>query len=149
MPVELRIEGAQDLERVSRRLKQLGDKELKNELSRGINRAVKPMKDEVKAAALRDLPKRGGLNKFVAKLSWKTKTKTSGQSVGVTIVADKSGHDLKAIDRGRVRHPVFGNRRAWVLQQVKAGFFSNTVRGHADRIRRELLALVADIERRL
>jgi hypothetical protein len=41
------------------------------------------------------------------------------------------GHDIKSIDDGRVRHPVFarrGRRASWVQQRVAQGFFSRSAR---------------------
>jgi hypothetical protein len=79
---------------------------------------------------------RGGKNPSV-RLTGKRKSKTGKQS------------DLAAIDKGRVRHPVFGNRKVWVVQQVRPGFFSRPTDAAAERVRHEVFAVIDDIDRRL
>lgn len=149
MPADLRIEGTEQLERVARRLKDLGDGELRKELYRAIQRATKPLKAKAKDAALRDLPQRGGLNKWVASSKFSTRTRGGGRNPGVKIVAKKGTHDLRALDRGRLRHPVYGNRRVWVNQSVKPGWFSKSMEDGAPDVRRELLGVLEDVARQV
>lgn len=42
--------------------------------------------------------------------------------------------DLRSINAGKVRHPVYGNRRKWVLQSVPAGFWDDAMTGKRDDI---------------
>jgi hypothetical protein len=147
MPVEVRIEGGEALERVARRLKAAGDKGLRKKLLAGIRRATRPLHKDIKAAAMRELPARGGLNRFVASTKFSTKVRTSGRNVGVRIVAVKVGHDIRAIDRGRVRHPVWGNRRRWVNQRVRPGFFTKTIEASAPRVRAEVRDVMNEVTR--
>lgn len=149
MPVELSVEGSHDLERVARRLKRAAAGELRKELYRGINRAVKPMKQAAKDAADRELPQRGGLNKFVASSKFGTRTRGFGRSPGVSITAKKSGHDLRSLDRGRLRHPLFGNRRFWYQQPVRAGWWTQTLNDEAPLVRRELIRVLDDVAARI
>lgn len=149
MEANVRIEGADQLERVGRQLKELGDKDLRKELFRGFNRATKPLKIAVRTSAELRLPKRGGLNRFVAASRLSTRTRVSGKNVGVRIVAAKRGSDVEAIDRGRLRHPVFGNRRVWVTQQITPGWFTVPLVAGERTVQRELLQVIDDIERGL
>jgi hypothetical protein len=146
----VRVTGADDLERLGRQLKDIGDKELRRDLLRGIQRATRPLKDDIKDSARRNLPRRGGLNEWVAnqgKVS--TRTSTAGRNVGVRVVADKKGSDLAAINRGRLRHPVFGNRKVWVTQLVPPGWFDQGTEDGAVRTQRELVEVFDDIAERL
>lgn len=149
MPVDLRVEGADQLTKLAADLKAVGAKELRRDLLRGIQQATKELKDAAKKAALDNLPKRGGLNEFVASAKFATRVRTSGRSPGVSIVASKSGHDLAAMDRGRLRHPVYGNRRLWVTQTITPGWFTDAMRDAAQPVRAELLNVLDDIAGRL
>lgn len=143
MPADLRIEGGADLERVARRLKDTGNKELRKELLRGIRQATKPLKAKVQGAARRDLPQRGGLAALIGKANVGTSTRLSGNNIGVRMTGRN-----KAIDEGTVRHPVFG-RGAWVAQKVTPGFFTETIEGEADAIRREVVDVLEDVAKKI
>ena len=148
MPVEVSIRGSHQLEDIGRRLKEAGDKELRRDLLRGINRALKPAKAAVKAAALRDLPQGGGLNRVIGTSRIGSRTRTGGRNPAVFLTGKKSGHDLRSIDRGRIRHPTFGHR-PWVNQSVKPGWWSETLAGQVPTIRREVIDVMDDVARRL
>lgn len=147
--MSLRVTGANQLAEVGARLKESGDKGLRKELLRGINRSLKPAKAKVKEAARRDLPRGGGLNVFVASARIGSRTRVAGRNPAVFLTGRKSGHDLRAIDRGRVRHPVFGNREVWVNQEVKPGWWSQTLAGEVPAIRRGVIDTLDDVARRL
>lgn len=150
MPVDVRIagDGADKLEVLSRRLKAAGDSELRRELYRGLNRATKPLKEAAKRAARQDLPRRGGLNELVASARFSTRTRGGGRTPGVSLTASKAGTDLRWIDRGKLRHPVFG-RSTWVNQTVPAGWFTKTLEAEGPAVRKELVTVLDDIARRL
>jgi hypothetical protein len=147
MPVEVKVEGADALGRLARRLKEDGNKELRKKLMAGIQRATRPLREEIKVAARRQLPRSGGLNEFVASGKFSTKTRSGGRKVGVRITGVKSGHDIRAIDRGRLRHPVWGNRRRWVNQRVRPGFFTKTIEDRAHIVRDELVDVMQEVAR--
>lgn len=132
-----KITGANNLERIARELKATGDKELRRELLRGIQKGAKPLKEAVKRSADLTLPQRGGLHKVVARSKVSVRTRLAGGNPGVTLRAD-SGHDINAMDRGRLRHPVFGDRRAWVTQQIKPGWWSLPIKAAAPAVRQNI-----------
>lgn len=150
MVADLRITGTDDLARVARALKDAGDKDLRRELLRGINRALKPAKQAVKDAARAELPQRGGLAAEVAASKIGSSTRTSGRNPGVRITGKKSGRDLRSIDRGRIRTP-WGRKgpNAWKDQAVKPGFFSETLAEQAPRVRREVVDVLEDVARKI
>lgn len=141
---DVEVLGAENLARVARALKATGNKELRRELQRSIQRSTKPLKAAVRDAAKRELPRDGGLNLRVARSKITTKTST-GRDPSVRIVAK----GMRDVDRGVVRHPVFGDRRTWVNQRVPAGVFSRTLEGEAPAVRRELNRTVRDVAREL
>lgn len=152
---DFRVTGADQLARAGRALRAQGEagKGQRKELFKAIQRATRPLKDDVKQAALRDLPRRGGLNRAVASSKITTRTRTGGRNVGVRIVAaGKTVRDLRSLDRGRLRHPVFGNREVWVNQAIRPGWFTRPLEEGAPAVRRELIAamhtVVRDLTRR-
>lgn len=150
----IEIEGADQLRDLARALKAAGNKDLKRELLKAAQRSTKPVKAEVAASARRRLPSRGGLNVWVASTKVQTKTRTSGRNVGVTI-AGRPGRrmtptsDVRAINRGRVRHPTYGHR-PWVTQAVRPGFWDEVMEGPlTERAQREFTAAMDRIAKQL
>lgn len=142
--VDLRIEGAEDLAKVAKALRQVGDKELKRELFAGLNRATKPLKEEARRSAERTLPKRGGLAKRIAKTSMRTRRRTGEANPAVWIQAKTDPRP----DRGELRHPVFeqpGRPVVWVSQKVTPGWFTRPMEAGADEVRRELAKVIDDV----
>ena len=48
------------------------------------------------------------------------------------------------LNRGRLRHPLFGNRNFWFNQDVKPGFFTDTIAADADGIRKRVFDAIDD-----
>ncbi len=145
--VQVIIKGAEDLERIGKALKQVGNRELRLELLRAIRTATKPTHQQIRDSARQLLPHRGGLAELIAKSSLTTRTRLSGRSVGVRIVA-RSSHDIKALDKGRLRHPVYGNRDSWVTQYVKTGWFSTPLFATGKAVRLEVSEAAARVARK-
>ena len=91
------------------------------------------------------LPHRGGLSQWVANAPITIRTakntaakgKIKAHSFGAWIIQGEGGHDFAAIDRGRLRHPVFGRRAEtadWQTQQITKGYFTLTIWRHLPRI---------------
>jgi hypothetical protein len=139
VPVDFTVKGAEEIQVIARSLKAAGDTGLRKELLAGINRATKPLKAGVRQSALTVLPKRGGLNLLIGAAKLSTQTRSSGRNPGVRITAKAPGLDLRSIDRGRLRHPVFGDKRVWVSQAVAPGFFGRPLEAGAGDVRRELM----------
>jgi len=133
---DFRVDGAEQLTALAKRLR-AESKELQRELPRAMNRATKGARAAVKAEALATLPRRGGLGKRVASSRLTTRTRRSGRAAGVRIVA-KGGVDIGALDRGRLRHPLFGDRRRWFAQKVRPGWFTRPLTAAAPRVRAEI-----------
>lgn len=84
-----------------------------------------------KQNALTVLPNRGGLAKLAASSKFNINVTTKGRSGGVRIEAKLPGHDLVAMDRGRIRHPVYGNLRVWVSQAINRYWFTTPMLEHS------------------
>ena len=144
MEVELR--GAEQLVALAKRLK-AAPKELRSELYRGINRAAKPLKNDVKASARKRLPRKGGLNKKIAGTKIATKRRVSGDSAGVRLVGT-SGYDIGSINRGRIRHLTYGHK-PWVNQVVPKGFWTDPLVAGAPKVQAEVQDVMDTITKQL
>lgn len=154
----------------SRALQALGravraaDPTVRRELFAAVQRATRPVKDEIKVSARQTFPAGGGLNEWVAALGVKTKTSLSGRRAGVVITGtlDNKRHsvrraggrrrktrktgtfgaraDLRALNRGRVMHPAWGRGPLLGPQMVRAGFWDRPLEGEVtDRAHREMV----------
>lgn len=146
---DVSVTGADKFAAVAKALKQVGDKELQKELYSSINRATKPMRAEAKKSAEQNLPRSGGLNKRVARARMSTRRR-AGRNPGVKIVATGMSQ-LGLIDRGRVRHPVFGHRDRMVNQSIPQArdWFTKPMEDGAKDVRREIVKTLDDIAKKL
>jgi hypothetical protein len=144
--LEFRGRGAEDLDRLGKRLKAMGDGGLRSELLAGIRKAAKPLPQAVRASALEKLPQRGGLAARIAGSRMSTRTRLSGNNVGVRFEA-KGVYNLRRMDRGQVRHMAFGNPKSWHTQEIPEGWFSQPIEDIAPDVRddvNEAMSNVAD-----
>lgn len=121
--------GSATLNAIGVRLELLGDKGLKEKVFLAIDESLKATEVEIKANAKQMLPASGGLNKWVEQAPIHERSKTiSKTKFGAWIIQHKEGHDLRDIDRGRIKHPVFGKKNTpMVIQKVPAGYFSKPI----------------------
>lgn len=144
MVADVRVVGAERFAQVARELKAAGDKGLRRELFKGLNRATKPLKAAAKQSARSTLPSRGGLAARVAGASFRTKSRAAKNPFVRIVATDSSGRsaNLLALDAGRNRHPVHGNRAVWVQQAVTPGWFTRPMTEGAELARTEIAAAV-------
>ena len=150
--VDLRIEGAEHFRVLAKALRQLGEKDLRTELYRGINRAVKPLTADVKARTGYFLPTRYALE-LSKSLRVRARTR-AGRNPGVALVGKaktKRGkeRDLRSLNRGRLRHPLYGNRQYWYDQAVSPGWWDDPLIEGSDAVRDEIVTVIDDIGRKL
>jgi hypothetical protein len=107
-------------------------REITNATARGIRAATKPARQAIKRAAKDILPKHGGLNLWVSRISVLAQVRLSGSKAGVKLKGGRNSlggrSDIAAIDRGRVRAPSWGHRSraSWHTVSVAPGFFTKT-----------------------
>lgn len=135
---DFEVTGADDFYKLSKALKHAGRKELRKELHKGLRTAAKPLVKKTRAEALRLLPKGGGLARQVSKEPQRVQVRTGTRTAGVRIVVPGKNGGARAANRGVVRHPVFGNRKVWVNQNVPPGWFDGPLLESAPAVRRDL-----------
>ena len=142
--MSVEIKGAEQLATLSKRLKEVGDKDLQRELSRGITQAMKPVRPALRKSARESLPSTGGLNRRVAK----AKITSRRNRQGVRLQAGGPRSQVDEINAGRFRHPVFGTDR-WVTQQVQPGWWDRPTDDLRDDVQRELFAVMRRVAAKL
>jgi hypothetical protein len=142
--VDVRVEGAQQLEELSAVLKRVDDRELRKRMLSGLREAGKPMARAAEDAARAKLPKGGGFNEWVAGSKFAIRSRTSGKNAGVRVGATKRGHDLVGMNEGVVRHPVFGGP-GWSVTHVRPHWWQDAIETHADDTREALGEVLDDI----
>lgn len=116
--------GFKQLEIVAARLRAAGDGRLKNRLRASVRSAAAPLVADVRQAARKDLPKKGGLNEWVASGRFTTSTLLSANNVGVRIIRKGQFNG----EAQTFRHPVFGVWRPKVPpQRVDVSWFYTTL----------------------
>lgn len=117
-----------------------GRKEVLNEIRRELRKPalLADLRTRVRWNAIAVLPSGGGLGAWVAKARMSIQIRDSGRTAGIRVkLGRKSGKGKAALEgldnTGRVRHPVYGDRRQWFGQQVASRFFSNVWDQYADR----------------
>jgi hypothetical protein len=80
----------------------------------------------------------------------------TGSKTGARIWIDRSRIEpearnvLNQINKdGRLRHPVFANRKRWVNQRSQAGWWSRRVQADTPRMRAEVERILGDVRRDL
>jgi hypothetical protein len=144
---DAQVTGADDLERLARRLRAAAAGELRKDLLRGIRTAAKPMVANVRDSAGR-LPHRGGLAARIAAEKYAVRTRLTGENAGVRI-SSNGRRGLREINKGLVRHPVHGNRHAWVTQRVEPGFFTDPLEHDVGTVRIALHRVMTDVAQRI
>ena len=170
------LNGAVELQALAKRMKR-AEPALRKEFYVGLARAARPMREAVQAEARRSLPSGGcrGKRKTRTNRSTGDVSATTGFKTGDTVAARAAGAsyviratqgknptvtlkavprkgksvDLKALDRGRLRHSLFGNKRHWYGQAVTPGWFSRPVDRQVGNVRTELLKAIDDTKRQL
>jgi hypothetical protein len=143
----VRVDGAKRFTALAKRLKAYNDKALRSEFYKGISRAAKPLIADVRASFRDRLPKRGGLAERVAKSKISAKRRMSGRSAGVRIVGTNN-YDLGSINRGRVRHLVYGHK-PWINQKVQSNTWTDPLEAGAPVVEAQLEQVMYDVARKI
>jgi hypothetical protein len=169
MVQNVRVIGTGQLPDLQRRLRRAGHENIRNSMQRRIRRAAEPLRDDLQDAIRhlvitsqgRTAGKRGGpslttrpLRATIAE-AIRISVRTTGDP-GARVWVDRSRlpGDLpmsvvNRLNEGRLRHPVFGNKRRWAQQNANPGWWDKTVRDHTERMTREVERVVDDVRRHL
>ena len=147
-------QASHDLAALANLFNQAGRGDLRRMLLGRIRTAGKPTVAAVQAKALATLPRRGGFAELVA-ANVGVRSSLSGSGAMVRVRRNKTtptDRTLVGIDAtGSWRHPVYGNRDAWVEQTATSarGYFTRTIDGKAPEFRSAVLQAMDDLTIRL
>ncbi|HEY9417120.1 MAG TPA: hypothetical protein VIQ30_20370 [Pseudonocardia sp.] len=162
MAMSVRVGGGGQLHTLRQTLRDIGDQGLGKQLGRGLRKAGAKFGPEVRAEALKVMPKRGGYAEVLAKsLRFRTAVRETRHTAWVTfrVYGDgrKERRDVPQLNRGILRHPVYGRSRPlknharykatsqmnpWVAQKVRKGFVDRPVDRLAPEVAREMRQVV-------
>lgn len=146
------IEGAEELARVTRALRGAGSggRAFRKEMLSSIRKiAGGPLRKAARESWKTNMPHRGGLSRRGLRMTIRTNTR-NGASLGVRMVTKSSdGYAIGSIDAGHLRHPVFGNKKAWVDQSVKPGVITKALEDAAPDVRIRLAFALDALNRRI
>lgn len=143
----IRITGGRKLAELGAAVRSIGeDRTIIKQLQVKVRKLFAPVRKEIKASAVAILPKTGGLGEWAASsrtsLAVRRGVNTAGMSVRVGRNSKGGRSDIRRLDdAGRIRHPLWGNRKHWYPQTVESGFVSKPIHGPiTDAFVREVIA---------
>jgi hypothetical protein len=153
MAEDFSIKGAEDFDALARSIRKHADaKALRKELSAGLGSATKPVREDMRSASIAALPARGGLRARMEKRVGKGRTTTrSGQTAAVRIDFSKKGskgYDPRTL-RGRIRHPLFGNKGFWFETRARTDVIDAEFEKSRPGLQRAVMGVIEEIGRKV
>lgn len=144
------MRGANQLAALAKRMQEAGRGDLRREMVKTIRAEVKPVV-EAQRRQVRGLAHAPSEWKSDSARAVKPKVLTSLKSAGVriTVGGGDVGRHAKHLNRGRWRHPLFGNKDDWFEQKVEPGWFDKPATAGQPRIRKELIRMMGNYLARL
>ena len=142
--------GASDYKAFAQRLK-AADRKVASGLRRRVRDASKPLAEAVAKDGPEGLPESGGLADWLrqAKPSLSmTQTRVAIKLTGLKGSRTQKTSDLNAINRGRLRHPVYaqpGRKAGWANQPVQAGTYDAAIDTHGAEALEDIARVLDDV----
>jgi len=112
--------GRTKLSDVKRKMEKAARGEVKAQLRKALVAESKPLRREIVAVEKEFLPK--GMQKKYVPMPALTYT-VRGDVLEVGLRQRVAGTDMKAMNRGDIRHPLFGNRNFWFVKKINPGMW--------------------------
>ncbi|HWU31444.1 MAG TPA: hypothetical protein VN108_01150 [Marmoricola sp.] len=112
--------GRTKLADVQRKMEKAARGEVKTQLRKALVNESKPLRREIVAAEKEYLPK-GMQKKYVPMPALTFAVK--GDVIEVGLRQRKTGSDMKSLNRGIIRHPLFGNKKFWFVKNINPGMW--------------------------
>lgn len=140
------ITGGDDLYRVARQIrKATSDPEVSKQFQKAVKASTKPAQNEIKRGLGAYMPS-GYAPDLRRDLTVRSGTSFTRRRAGVRVEAKSRQSRLAALNKGKLRHPLFGDRDHWYTQPVRPGFFTDplwravpSVRAAVERAEQEAL----------
>ncbi len=141
---------ASDYKAFAQRLK-AADRKVASGLRRRVRDAAKPLGDAIAKDGPEGLPSSGGLADWLRQakpgLSM-TQTRMAIKLTGAKGSRTGKTSDLNAINRGRLRHPVYaqpGRKAGWANQPVQAGTYDAAIDTHGAEALEDIARVLDDV----
>lgn len=140
--MEIQVRGGNRLSATGRALERAAAR-LPKALQNALEEEAEPIIAAARQRAVDTLPKKGGVNRFVASSRFQVRPIRGGVRIHT------SDHDSRLDTAGRLRHPVFG-QDVWATQHVPPGWFTEAARAQRNKTGQELEkaleAVIAEVE---
>lgn len=150
MGFEVKVAGGAELRQVQNKLRAVGDKGLGKQMGKALRDAARPLQPAVRKEAVAAMPSGYGPT-LSRSLRFRTAIKETAHTADVTVRVHGQGRKerrmVPALNRGRLRHPLYGNRDWWFDQRVRSGFVdrpADRLMPEAVRQMRAVISYVAD-----
>lgn len=109
------------------------------QMAAGMRVEIRKVQPEVKVEAGATLPQRGGYARVMAAaVKAATSVRQAGNRISASADVSAKGRredrDVATVNRGGLRHPLYGNRRHWFTTRVRPGFVTRVIDRTRDRI---------------
>jgi hypothetical protein len=147
------VEGIERLETVAARLKSTVDQELRDTMRDAVKEPVNVFRTGVRKAITAKLPS-GYAPTFSGSFRINANVGTGEAGASIRLKGHASGdprtRDSKALDEGRLRHPVYGRRfKPWKTTSVRPGFWSDPAKKLVDDVRDAISRALVEAARRI
>lgn len=152
MGLEVTIRGAATYEQVAAQIRAEGRKDLSREMGLALTRAVEPVKVSIEREAAAVMPS-GYVDLLTGSMRHRISRRNGGQSAQVVLrtYADgkKERRDVGSLNKGVLRHPLWGRKKTWYVTTIRAGFHDRGTEQAMDSAAEALGEVVDDFAARL
>lgn len=166
--LEVRIDGSAALRGLAQQMRDRGERSLAREMSSALARASTPVQLSIREEADKVMPSSGGYRSLLSRsLKFRTARRLGAQSASFRLMTFADGtkqrRDIKALENGVLRHPVFGRSRRlkrgkragtiianpWAVTSIRSGFHQRGTDGAAAEAEKAMLDVLDDFAARL
>lgn len=166
--LEVSIDGSATLRLLATQMRERGEASLAREMSRALASASVPVQASIRQEADDAMPSRGGYRSLLSRsLKFRTARKLGAKSASFRLMTFADGtkqrRDIRALENGVLRHPVFGRsrrlkrgRRAgtiianpWAVTSIRPGFHRRGTEMAGDQAERAMMDVLEEYAARL
>lgn len=166
--MEVQLLGQRQLRELAAKFNTEANKGLGREMAAALRRVAKPVQASVEGEYRAGLPKRGGyVNTFTRSIKWRTNLRAQQRNASFRMTIFGEGaherRDIKALEAGRLRHPVYGRHRRirrgvrrgsrdanpWAVTSVRGGYWKRGTDDASRDAEREMIKVLDEFAQRL
>lgn len=162
MGLDVSISGSAELKRLAAQIYARGNDGMTRQMAAGLKKASDPVQRSIRSEYTK-LPNRGGYSALFSKsLRFRTNLRSGGRQASFRLLTFADGtherRDIKALEGGTLRHPVFGRSRRgragrlpnpWAVTRVGGGYHRRGTENAAEDAEREMAKVLDEFASRL